>query len=223
MVDRTGVTCVFGLLVDQRAGEFLAMIAFVFVEPSSAIGHFQAGFTDQVPVFRELAVESFVSTRVEGNIRCGRFSGGIRGIFCIDILVDLEGVVCGISEKFFQAIGPLAHEGFEGRQSRFYIRGFGREDLFIDESRSVCCGFHEGGVFGPPKVPDFGVSLCIFFTGNRFCSQRALWEAFDGSGCIETIVDPLFEVILFDPGENSGFNRRLYLPATRIQQRFQTV
>ena len=81
--------------------EFLSMIAFVFVEPRSAIGHFQVGFTDQIALSRELAVESGVPSGVEGNIGGGGSSGGFRGVFGIDILIDLEGIIGGIGEELF--------------------------------------------------------------------------------------------------------------------------
>jgi hypothetical protein len=118
------------------------MIALVFVEPSTAVDHFQVSFTDQVPVFRELAVESFVSSRVEGDVSFGGCSGGIRVIFGIDILIDFEGIIGGIGDKRFQAVGPIFHEGFEGGQRGFDIWGFGREDVFIEEGGAIGCGFH---------------------------------------------------------------------------------
>ena len=43
VVDGAGAAFVFGLLVDQRIGELLAVIAFVFVEPSSAIERCRLG------------------------------------------------------------------------------------------------------------------------------------------------------------------------------------
>ena len=142
VIDRTGCACVFGFLVDERTGELLSVIARVCVEPSTAIGHFQVGFTAQVPVFRELLVKSFVSSTVEGNIGCGGCSGCIRVIFGRDILIDLEGSIGSIGEKRFQAVAPVFHEWFEGGQRGFDIRGVGGEDVFIEEGGAIGCGFH---------------------------------------------------------------------------------
>ena len=75
VIDGTISAYVFGFLVDERTCELLSVIALLFVEPSAAIGHFQVCFTEQVTLSRELAVESFVSSGVEGNIRCGWCSG----------------------------------------------------------------------------------------------------------------------------------------------------
>lgn len=55
VIDRTGCTCVFGFLVDQRTGELLSVIALLFVEPSTTIGHFQVGFTDPGCCFQRIA------------------------------------------------------------------------------------------------------------------------------------------------------------------------
>ncbi len=56
---------------------------------------------------RELLVESFVPSSIEGNICFGRFSFVIRVIFGIDIAIDFEGVISGVSKKLFQPVGPL--------------------------------------------------------------------------------------------------------------------
>lgn len=204
MVDRAGFAFVLGLLVDQRARELLSVIALVFVEPSAAIGHFQVGFTEEVAVFREVMVEPLVPTRVQGNIRCGGLSWIQGRLFGIDILIDFKGIVGGIRDKCFQAVGPLFHQRLEGRQSRFDICGVGGEDLFIEKGRAIGCGFHECSLFCPPEVADFGFSVFMFFSGDRFCSQRAFRESFDGASLLKTLVDALFEVIFFDPGENLG-------------------
>ena len=101
VIDGTGAAFLFVGEFDEGTGKLLAVIAFVLVEPSSAIGHFQIGFTDQIAVFRELPIESFVSPAVEGNIGGGRVSGGLWRLFGIDVLIDLEGIVGGIRKKSF--------------------------------------------------------------------------------------------------------------------------
>lgn len=204
VIDGTGPAFVFAWQLDKRTGKFLSMIAFVFVEPSSTIDHFQVGFTDQVAVFRELAVESCVSSGVEGNIGGGGFSGWFWGLFGIDILIDLKGIIRGVGEKFFQAVCPCFDEWFERRERGFDIRSVGGEDVFIEECGAVGSGFHDSRLFGAPEVAHFGLAFGIFFSGNRFGSQRALGEPFDGSGFVKAVVDALFEVIFFDPGENFG-------------------